>query len=61
MILALIHDLIFDTALPFLANTQTFLWYPTVIISGLWCLSVIMVLCGLRINLSRVIMAFHYG
>jgi len=48
-------------ALPFLANTQTFLWYPTVIISGLWCLSVIMVLFGLRINLSRVIMAFHYG
>lgn len=48
-------------ALPFLANTQVFLWYPAVTITALWIFSVIIVLMGLRINLTRVVMAFHFG
>eukprot|EP01039_Chlorochromonas_danica_P010100 gene10101-11180_t len=47
--------------LPFLGNTQVFLWYPIVAVFVLWLFSVIIVLLGLRINLTRVVMAFHFG
>jgi hypothetical protein len=49
------------TALPFLGNTQVFLWYPSVVIGLGWALSVVLVLLGLRINMTRIIMAFHFG
>ncbi len=49
------------TALPFLGNTQVFLWYPVVSVVVLWIFSIIIVLLGLRINLTRVVMAFHFG
>jgi hypothetical protein len=48
-------------ALPFLGNTQVFLWYPSVVIGLGWALSVVLVLLGLRINMTRIIMAFHFG
>lgn len=48
------------TALPFLGNTQKFLWYPIVCIGLLWSVSIILLLFGLNINMTRVIMAFHY-
>mmetsp|Transcript_15403 Transcript_15403/g.13939 ORF Transcript_15403/g.13939 Transcript_15403/m.13939 type:complete len:294 (+) Transcript_15403:3-884(+) len=48
-------------ALPFLGNTQVFLWYPSVAIGFTWLLSTILLILGLRINLTRIIMAFHYG
>lgn len=50
-----------QTALPFLGNTQVFLWYPVVAIGALWSLSVVLVVLGLRVNLTRIIMAFHFG
>jgi hypothetical protein len=49
------------TALPFLGNTQVFIWYPTVLIGMLWGLSVVLAIVGLRFNLTRIIMAFHFG
>jgi len=48
-------------ALPFLGNTQVFLWYPVVVIGVLWVFTLSLLVLGLRINLTRVIMAFHYG
>mmetsp|Transcript_578 Transcript_578/g.1009 ORF Transcript_578/g.1009 Transcript_578/m.1009 type:complete len:259 (-) Transcript_578:2073-2849(-) len=48
-------------ALPFLGNTQVFLWYPAVAVATAWLFSVFMILLGLRINMTRIIMAFHYG
>mmetsp|Transcript_40623 Transcript_40623/g.41468 ORF Transcript_40623/g.41468 Transcript_40623/m.41468 type:complete len:256 (+) Transcript_40623:134-901(+) len=48
-------------ALPFLANTQVFLWYPIVFVSLSLILSIILIIVGIRINLTRVIMAFHYS
>jgi len=48
-------------ALPFLGNTQVFLWYPVVTISFLWLFSVVLILLGLRINVTRIVMAFHFG
>jgi hypothetical protein len=49
------------TTLPFLGNTQVFLWYPTCAVACLWAVSVVCTLCGLHINASRIVMAFHYG
>lgn len=48
-------------ALPFLGNTQTFLYYPTIAVAVLWLFTTILLLLGLRINMTRIIMAFHYG
>ena len=51
----------FLLALPFLGNTQVFLWYPIVGIGFLFLFSTVLLLLGLRINLTRIVMAFHYG
>jgi len=48
-------------ALPFLANTQVFLWYPIVSICLGLVVSVVLLILGIRVNLTRIIMAFHYG
>lgn len=48
-------------ALPFLGNTQVFLWYPIVIVCICWVFSVIVLMLGLNLNLTRILMAFHYG
>jgi len=32
-----------------------------VTIASLWSISVVLVLLGLRVNLTRIIMAFHFG
>lgn len=48
-------------ALPFLGHTQVFLWYPIIGVSICLILSFILMLLGLKINLTRIIMAFHYG
>ena len=48
-------------ALPFLSNTQVFLWYPIVCIGFLWLLSVVLLVLGIRINVTRIVMAYHYG
>eukprot|EP01031_Cornospumella_fuschlensis_P030201 gene30201-36481_t len=48
-------------ALPFLSNTQIFLWYPAVCVSLLYIFGVIVVLLGLRLNLTRTVMAFHFA
>ena len=42
--------------LPFLANTQVYYWYPCVAVAATWVL-----LAFLRLNVSRIVMAFHYG
>jgi len=49
------------TALPFLGNTQKFLWYPVVGIGLAWALSVVLLVFGIRFNTTRSVMAFHYG
>jgi len=48
-------------ALPFLGNTQVFLWYPIVSVGFLWLFSIVLLVLGLKLNLTRVLMAFHYG
>jgi len=48
-------------ALPFLGHPQVFLWYPTVLIGFSWLLSILLLVLGIRVNLSSIIMAFHYG
>jgi hypothetical protein len=48
-------------ALPFLGNTQVFFWYPVVATALIWLFTVVLVVLGLRINLSRIVMAFHFG
>ncbi len=47
--------------LPFLGNTQVFLWYPIVTVVLLLALSILLLLLGFRINCTRICMAFHYG
>ncbi len=49
------------TALPFLGQTQVFLWYPGVTVAFLWALSVILYLVGVPFNMTRIIMGFHYA
>jgi len=49
------------TALPFLGQTQVFLWYPGVAIVALWVLSIVLDLVGVPLNLTRIIMGFHYA
>eukprot|EP00605_Chrysophyceae_sp_TOSAG23-4_P002123 GSChrysophyteH1.ASY1.ANO1.2349.1 assembled CDS len=49
------------TTLPFLGNTQVFLWYPACAVMLLWTISVVCTLCGMHVNASRIVMAFHYG
>jgi hypothetical protein len=49
------------TALPFLGNTQVFLWYPTVAVAATWALTIVLTLLGLRFNMTRTVMAFHFG
>lgn len=48
-------------ALPFLTNTQVFFWYPSVVVVLLWILSLVLTIIGLRINCTRIAMAFHFG
>lgn len=48
-------------ALPFLGNTQVFLWYPIVCVCSIWTLGVILLLFGVHINVTRLVMSFHYG
>lgn len=48
-------------ALPFLGNTQVFLWYPCVVVGTLWIFSVVLIILGLRINATRIVMAYHFG
>ena len=49
------------TALPFLQNSQVFLWYPIVSIGFLLVFSIVLLVLGLSINTTRIVMAFHYG
>lgn len=49
------------SALPFLGNTQVFLWYPVVVTCAIWLFCAVLVLLGLRINFTRIVMAFHFG
>ncbi len=49
------------TTLPFLGNTQAFLWYPACGIALVWAVALVSTLCGMHVNLSRIVMAFHYG
>lgn len=48
-------------ALPFLGNTQVFLWYPIVFTGFMLLLSTVLLILGLRVNLTRIVMDFHYG
>lgn len=48
-------------ALPFLGNTQVFLWYPSVTIAIGWIFSVMLIILGLRLNFTRIVMAYHFG
>lgn len=48
-------------ALPFLTNTQVFFWYPSVLVAVLWIVSIVLTVVGLRINCTRIAMAFHFG
>jgi UNC-50 family len=48
-------------ALPFLTNTQVFLWYPIILVAVLWILSVVLLVLGIHFNLTRIIMTFHYS
>ncbi len=48
-------------ALPFLNNTQVFYWYPLVIVAFLWLFSITLIFLGLRLNVTRIVMAFHFG
>lgn len=48
-------------ALPFLTNTQVFFWYPSVTVGLFWILSIVLTVIGLRINCTRIAMAFHFG
>jgi len=48
-------------ALPFLGNTQVFFWYPIVTIGCLWIFSIMLIILGLRVNFTRIVMAFHFG
>jgi hypothetical protein len=38
-----------------------FLWYPSVCIGLVWAVSVILALVGMRMNMTRIVMAFHFG
>ena len=49
------------TTLPFLGNTQVFLWYPCCAVALIWTICVICTLGGMHVNASRIVMAFHYG
>ena len=49
------------TALPFLGNTQVYLWYPIVATGFLWLLSITLLALGLKVNLTHIVMGFHYG
>ena len=49
------------TTLPFLGNTQMFLWYPSCVVLLVWTVCVVCTVCGMHVNASRIIMAFHYG
>jgi hypothetical protein len=49
------------TTLPFLGNTQVFLWYPCILIGLVWLATFILTVLGVHINASRIVMAFHYG
>jgi len=48
-------------ALPFLGNTQVFLWYCIVAVIVAWIFLMTVMILGLPINCSRVVMNFHYG
>ena len=48
-------------ALPFLGNTQVFLWYPVLFAVFLWITSMILLIVGLRFNLTRISMFFHFA
>ena len=48
-------------ALPFLGNTQVYLWYPIVATGFLWLLSITLLALGLKVNLTHIVMGFHYG
>lgn len=50
-----------DAALPFLSNTQVFLWYPIIAVVLWLLLSVVLLVLGMKINPTRMLMAFHYG
>lgn len=50
-----------DVALPFLTNTQVFFWYPSITVGVLWLFSTVLLVLGLRLNMTRIVMAFHYG
>ena len=52
--------LIFSSALPFLTNTQVFLWYPIIAVTLLWTVSMILLVFGIHFSLSRFIMVLHY-
>jgi hypothetical protein len=56
-----VNDLNLFAALPFLGNTQVFLWYPVILVCVSWIFSAILVILGLRINCTRIVMAFHFG
>lgn len=49
------------SALPFLGNTQVFVWYPIIAVSLALVLSIALLVLGLHVNVTRIVMAFHYG
>ena len=48
-------------ALPFLGNTQVFVWYPIIGVSILLLLSTVLLMLGMHLNTTRIVMGFHYG
>mmetsp|Transcript_26389 Transcript_26389/g.44560 ORF Transcript_26389/g.44560 Transcript_26389/m.44560 type:complete len:253 (-) Transcript_26389:216-974(-) len=48
-------------ALPFLGNTQVFVWYPIIVVCVALVLSSVLLLLGMHVNVTRIVMAFHYG
>lgn len=48
-------------ALPFLAHTQVFFWYSLLAVVFVWTLLCVLMVLGMHINLTRIVVHFHYG
>jgi hypothetical protein len=49
------------SALPFISNPQVFFWYPSVGTAGALTLATAALLLGLHVNISRIVMFYHYA
>jgi hypothetical protein len=48
--------------LPFLGRTQqVFFWYPVLAAAVALVVTIVLAVLGLRVNATRVVMAFHYA